>query len=190
MPGAQAWRLPKTPGSSSPDLRTRAMDSSPAPPLLSGGAGDDLPKTVADRIARVSTIGDLYRSWHQGTNASEPLASANSACAEFNWASLGGESGRGARPLRRERRTAIRDPCAEALVPFFFKQWFVCQSSHLSGHDSFRWSQRRSAPEVPSHCRHFPSSKWLPGEPSQTGQARHDDGKRPHHTRRFAIRGR
>ncbi len=41
----------------------------------------------------------------------------------IQWVIVGGESGNGARPLRKEWVTAIRDQCAEASVPFFFKQW-------------------------------------------------------------------
>ena len=35
----------------------------------------------------------------------------------------GGESGPGARPMRPEWATAVRDQCVAAEVPFFFKQW-------------------------------------------------------------------
>ena len=41
----------------------------------------------------------------------------------IQWVIVGGESGHGARPLRKEWVTAIRDQCADASVPFFFKQW-------------------------------------------------------------------
>lgn len=41
----------------------------------------------------------------------------------IQWVIVGGESGHGARPLRKEWVTSIRDQCAEAAVPFFFKQW-------------------------------------------------------------------
>lgn len=39
------------------------------------------------------------------------------------WVIVGGESGPGARPMRREWVTEIRDQCVRAGVPFFFKQW-------------------------------------------------------------------
>lgn len=41
----------------------------------------------------------------------------------IHWVIVGGESGYGARPLRKEWVTTIRDQCADAAVPFFFKQW-------------------------------------------------------------------
>ena len=47
---------------------------------------------------------------------------------EFNlsrisWAIVGGESGPGARPMRKEWVISVRDQCREYHVPFFFKQW-------------------------------------------------------------------
>ena len=40
-----------------------------------------------------------------------------------DWIIVGGESGREARPMHPAWLRAIRDQCAEAGVPFFFKQW-------------------------------------------------------------------
>lgn len=41
----------------------------------------------------------------------------------IHWAIVGGESGPGARPMRREWVTQLRDRCERYGVPFFFKQW-------------------------------------------------------------------
>ena len=41
----------------------------------------------------------------------------------IDWVIVGGESGPGARPMRMEWVTDIRDQCLAAGVPFFFKQW-------------------------------------------------------------------
>jgi len=41
----------------------------------------------------------------------------------IHWVIVGGESGHGARPLKKEWVTAIRDQCVDAGIPFFFKQW-------------------------------------------------------------------
>lgn len=41
----------------------------------------------------------------------------------IDWVIVGGESGVGARPMRPEWATEIRDQCTDAGVPFFFKQW-------------------------------------------------------------------
>lgn len=41
----------------------------------------------------------------------------------IHWVIVGGESGPGARPLKKEWVTEIRDQCAKSGIPFFFKQW-------------------------------------------------------------------
>jgi protein gp37 len=41
----------------------------------------------------------------------------------ISWVIVGGESGPGARPLRKEWVLSIREQCRDARVPFFFKQW-------------------------------------------------------------------
>ena len=42
---------------------------------------------------------------------------------DIAWVIVGGESGPGARPMKREWVTSILAQCEEAHVPFFFKQW-------------------------------------------------------------------
>src|SRR5206468_1523749 len=41
----------------------------------------------------------------------------------IDWVIVGGESGPGARPMNPAWVRDIRDQCARAAVPFFFKQW-------------------------------------------------------------------
>ena len=41
----------------------------------------------------------------------------------LGWVIAGGESGRGARPMHADWARSLRDQCAAAGVPFFFKQW-------------------------------------------------------------------
>lgn len=41
----------------------------------------------------------------------------------IDWVIAGGESGPGARPMKPEWVTSIRDQCVNSNVPFFFKQW-------------------------------------------------------------------
>lgn len=41
----------------------------------------------------------------------------------IDWVIVGGESGPGARPMKEEWVTQIRDRCLKFEVPFFFKQW-------------------------------------------------------------------
>jgi protein gp37 len=41
----------------------------------------------------------------------------------ISWVIVGGESGPGARPMKREWVKSIHEQCSVARVPFFFKQW-------------------------------------------------------------------
>jgi len=41
----------------------------------------------------------------------------------IHWVIVGGESGPGARPMKREWVVSVRDQCRGSRVPFFFKQW-------------------------------------------------------------------
>jgi protein gp37 len=52
--------------------------------------------------------------------------SSNVACYQatrLDWVIVGGESGPGARPMHPDWARSLRDQCASAGVPFFFKQW-------------------------------------------------------------------
>ena len=78
---------------------------------------------TAEYLARVD---DLRRtSAHVKFVSFEPLLASvgNIDLARIDWVIVGGESGPGARPMRREWVVDIRDQCAHASVPFFFKQW-------------------------------------------------------------------
>jgi protein gp37 len=44
-------------------------------------------------------------------------------CHTIDWVIVGGESGRGARPMYAAWARSLRDECAAAGVPFLFKQW-------------------------------------------------------------------
>ena len=50
-----------------------------------------------------------------------PIAALN--LTGIDWVIVGGESGPGARPMKEEWVTSIRDVCMETNTPFFFKQW-------------------------------------------------------------------
>jgi len=41
----------------------------------------------------------------------------------IHWVIVGGESGPGARPMKKEWVISLRDRCRREAVPFFFKQW-------------------------------------------------------------------
>jgi protein gp37 len=47
----------------------------------------------------------------------------------IHWVIVGGESGHGARPMRKEWVVSLKNQCGRAKVPFFFKQWGGVQKS-------------------------------------------------------------
>lgn len=55
--------------------------------------------------------------------SAEPLLGPVKLPAGLGWVIVGGESGPGARPMHPDWARSLRDQCAAAGVPFFFKQW-------------------------------------------------------------------
>jgi protein gp37 len=74
----------------------------------------------------------------------------------ISWAIVGGESGPGARPMRAEWVTSIRDQCRESDVRFFFKQWGGVRKAKngrlLDGRTYDEYPQRAAA-EVPEKSK-------------------------------------
>ncbi|MDR3754090.1 MAG: phage Gp37/Gp68 family protein [Terracidiphilus sp.] len=72
----------------------------------------------------------------------------------IHWVIVGGESGYGARPLKREWVTSIRDQCAEVNIPFFFKQWGGIRKKRagreLDGHTYNAFPKRTNNPVSPA----------------------------------------
>ncbi|HXZ40128.1 MAG TPA: phage Gp37/Gp68 family protein, partial [Terriglobales bacterium] len=74
----------------------------------------------------------------------------------ISWVIVGGESGPGARPMRKEWVVSIRDQCREQRVPFFFKQWGGVRKARngrtLDGRTYDEYPQRITAP-IPEKAR-------------------------------------
>jgi len=77
---------------------------------------------------------------------------------KISWVIVGGESGSGARPMKREWVLAIRDQCRRAGVPFFFKQWGGVRKSAAG-----REIDGRTYSEYPERAadRALPHDQWL-----------------------------
>lgn len=74
------------------------------------------------------------------------------------WVIVGGESGAGARPMRKEWVVSIRNQCRKAKVPFFFKQWGGVRKS-LAG----RLLDGRTYDEFPAPtAKRMPTTPYLP----------------------------
>ena len=74
----------------------------------------------------------------------------------ISWAIVGGESGPGARPMRREWVISIRDQCRKFHVPFFFKQWGgvrKAKSGRLLDDRTYDEYPERTSSEVPDRAR-------------------------------------
>ncbi len=67
----------------------------------------------------------------------------------IDWVIVGGESGPGARPMRREWVESILRQCRKAEVPFFFKQWGGVRKD-LTG----RRLRGRTYDEMPKYSSH------------------------------------
>lgn len=61
--------------------------------------------------------------WAAVGNAEFEAATKEVDLPKLDWVIAGGESGPGARPMHPDWARSLRDQCADAGVPFFFKQW-------------------------------------------------------------------
>jgi protein gp37 len=67
----------------------------------------------------------------------------------IDWMIVGGESGAGARPMKKEWVLPLRDQCKPSGVPFFFKQWGGVRKKKAG-----RRLDGRTYDEFPSRVRH------------------------------------
>lgn len=77
--------------------------------------------------------------------------------AGIDWVIVGGESGHGARPMKREWVMAVKDQCRRAKVPFFFKQWGGVQKSksgrEIDGQTFDGFPETARQRELPAACQ-------------------------------------
>jgi protein gp37 len=66
---------------------------------------------------------DLSRVWMTPSISTDPLRGSRLCPDKIDWVICGGESGTHARPMHPQWARSLRDQCAAAGVPFFFKQW-------------------------------------------------------------------
>jgi len=67
----------------------------------------------------------------------------------IDWMIVGGESGAGARPMKKEWVLPLRDQCRRSGVPFFFKQWGGVRKKK-----SGRRLECKTYDEFPNRVRH------------------------------------
>lgn len=70
------------------------------------------------------TYSPLNGSWWPAVgNYEEEYRNREEELEKLDWVVVGGESGKAARPMHPDWARSLRDQCAVASVPFFFKQW-------------------------------------------------------------------
>ncbi|MCB1476593.1 MAG: phage Gp37/Gp68 family protein [Rhodobiaceae bacterium] len=74
---------------------------------------------------------------------------------KLDWVIVGGESGPGARPMHPDWARSLRDQCADAGVPFFFKQWGSMATVYDRDADDPDWR------ECDKIARRTPNGRWL-----------------------------
>jgi hypothetical protein len=67
----------------------------------------------------------------------------------LDWVIVGGESGHGARPMDPAWARSLRDQCANASVPFFFKQWGAWLGVGQDGGEGRDGAQELNCSDVP-----------------------------------------
>lgn len=89
-------------------------------PLLEAVNLDDIEfaKPDGDYYGCNALTGSGHRYEEDNNTAADPCEYPS-----LDWVIVGGESGPRARPMHPDWPRAIRDQCADASVPFFFKQW-------------------------------------------------------------------
>jgi len=108
----------------------------------------------------------------------------------IHWVIVGGESGHGARPMRKEWVLSIRDQCGRAQVPFFFKQWGGVQKSKAGRElDGKTYDELPRRAEIPS-WRIRDASRRSPNSSGSTSRRTQCPNRRSSQTkRRPAFRG-
>ena len=102
-----------------PQEALRLASSLPWPPHLLMGVSVE----SADHTDRIDALRQLPAC--RRFLSMEPLLGAvpDLDLSGIHWLIAGGESGPGARPMREEWVTDLRDQCQAARIPFLFKQW-------------------------------------------------------------------
>lgn len=87
-----------------------------------------------ERVDYRSADGSFPEQWRDPLNARNRYGVTwMAARSGIDWVIVGGESGPRARPMHPEWARGLRDQCAAARVPFFFKQWGEWQDGSAVG---------------------------------------------------------
>lgn len=111
-----------------------------------------------------------YPPLHNCQNNRQSAADWAKGRSGLDWVIVGGESGPGARPMHPDWARSLRDQCADANVPFFFKQWGEWAPFDVEFEDQERNAQWRAMDEKghtniawPDGTLGFGSAAWNGG---------------------------
>lgn len=142
--------------------RSKRMKDALSGPLMSFAAEKHIwwGVSVEDKKYGVPRIADLHATPAAVRFLSvEPLLEdiGRIPLQDISWVIVGGESGPGARPMKKEWVISIQEQCADAGVPFFFKQWGgVRKKAHgrsLNGRTYDGFPKRVMNPTLPTAVR-------------------------------------
>ena len=100
-------------------------------------------------LGRVDICEHLGIWWNQSTGDWERARPSG-----IHWVIAGGESGRGARPMEAAWARSLRDQCAGAGVPFFFKQWGNHKPTSDASGEYMTRSSKAEAGRILDGCTH------------------------------------
>jgi protein gp37 len=110
------------------DARTPELLATPAAvrwisaePLL--GPVDLTAICWTDEAAEIRANALTAEAWVENSRSASAYSNEADGMTRLDWVVCGGESGPRARPMHPDWARSLRDQCAAASVPFFFKQW-------------------------------------------------------------------
>jgi hypothetical protein len=111
-----------------------------AEPLL--GPIDFTAICYQDEDAEIRVNALTAEAWVENSLSASAYSNESDGVTGLDWIIVGGESGPGARPMHPGWARSIRDQCAAAGVPFFFKQWGAWADStdaddYIAGSEDF-----------------------------------------------------
>jgi len=109
----------------------------------------DLKQLRRENGSEVTTISALAGTW-QIIDGDEYHGGHEN---KLDWVIVGGESGPNARPMHPEWVRSLRDQCAAANVPFFFKQWgeWIGVDTTWNGSNEWMIFDRHGNMDIPDH---------------------------------------
>ena len=108
------------------------------------------------------------KHWVAGAGS---INSSTHKAPRLDWVIVGGESGKGARPMHPDWARSIRDQCAAAAVPYFFKQWGEYLGGEASDHGDTVWFDAASSRRHSRYIQNKDAFNWFDPDKAPDGPA-------------------